>query len=124
MNDNQGDHQALIRALDRFNDRTEQLLSLNSGNTTSSISINAGGVGIWICASLCGMMLVGLMVGGIWMNREFSRYDIAMSERKEEGDRAQTYLSSIFGRMPQWMREEVEKEVQTKQELKGKKDAE
>lgn len=123
MNDAQGDQKELIEALQRFTDKADRVLSMNSGNTTSAINVNAGGVGVWICASLCGMMLVGILMGAFWMSREFTRYDIALSERKEEGDRSQTYLSSIFGRMPQWMREEVEKEASAKIAAKEKKDA-
>lgn len=95
-------------------------LSRNSNN----ININAGGVGVWICVSLCGMMLVGMMMGAFWMSREFNRYDSDLSERKAESDRAQTYLSSIYGRMPQWMREEVEKEASAKLKEKEKSHAE
>ena len=95
-------------------------LSRNSNN----ININAGGVGVWVCVSLCGMMLVGMMMGAFWMSREFNRYDTDLSERKAESDRAQTYLSSIYGRMPQWMREEVEKEASAKLKEKEKSHAE
>lgn len=90
----------------------------NSRNTSqsgvSTITVNAGGVGVWVCATLCGMMLIASLIGAIWMSREFNRYDVSLSERKQESDRAQTYLSSIYGRMPQWMREEVEKEASSK----------
>lgn len=123
MIESQGDQKELIEALQRFTDKADKVLSLNSGNTTSSIQVNAGGVGVWICVCLCCMMLVSMGMGAAWMAREFTRYDIALSERKEEGDRSQTYLSSIFGRMPQWMREEVEKEASAKLKEKEQKDA-
>ncbi len=103
----------------------ERLKAMDTGRATaqsgvSTITVNAGGVGVWICATLCGMMLVGGMIGAIWMSREFNRYDVALSERKAEADRAQTYLSSIYGRMPQWMREEVEREASSKLKEKDK----
>lgn len=123
MIESQGDQKELIEALQRFTDKADKVLSLNSGNTTSSIQVNAGGVGVWVCVCLCCMMLVSMGMGAAWMAREFTRYDIALSERKEESDRSQTYLSSIFGRMPQWMREEVEKEASAKLKEKEQKDA-
>lgn len=123
MNESQGEHKELIEALHRFSDRSEKLLSMNSGNNTSSIQVNAGGVGVWICVCLCCMMLVSVGMGAVWMSREFNRYDGDLSERKAESDRSQTYLSSIYGRMPQWMREEVEKEASSKLAEKEKKDA-
>lgn len=121
MIESQGDQKELIEALHRFSDRSEKLLNMNSGNTTSSIQVNAGGVGVWICVCMCCMMLVSVAIGAVWMSREFNRYDSDLSERKAESDRSQTYLSSIYGRMPQWMREEVEKEASSKLAEKEKK---
>lgn len=118
MGGNQADQKELIEALQSFAEKADKLLSLNSNNTNSSIVVSAGGVGVWICVCLCGMMLVSMCIGAVWMSREFNRYDVALSERKQESDRYQTYLSSIYGRMPQWMREEVEKEVSSKQKQK------
>lgn len=123
MIESQGDQRALIDALDRFTDKADKILSLNSGNTTRSIQVNAGGIGVWICVCLCCMMLVSVVMGAVWMSREFNRYDSDLSERKAESDRSQTYLSSIYGRMPQWMREEVEKEASTKLKEKEKSNA-
>lgn len=123
MNGSQGDQKELIEALHRFSDSSEKLLNMNSGNTTSSIQVNAGGVGVWICVCLCCMMLVSVGIGAVWMGREFNRYDSDLSERKAESDRSQTYLSSIYGRMPQWMREEVEKEASSKLAEKEKQNA-
>lgn len=123
MNESQGDQKELIEALHRFSDRSEKLLSMNTSSSNNTINMGSGERGIWICVCLCCMMLVALVMGGSWMSREFTRYDIALSERKEEADRSQTYLSSIFGRMPQWMREEVEKEASAKLKEKEKKDA-
>ena len=123
MNDAQGDQKELIEALHRFSDRSEKLLSMNSHSSGNTINMGSGERGIWICVVLCAMMMCSLVIGAFWMSREFNRYDIALSERKEEGDRSQTYLSSIYGRMPQWMREEVEKEASAKIAAKEKKDA-
>jgi len=114
MSISKDEQRELVDALHRFSSTADKVMSLNSGNTTSSIQVNAGGVGVWICVCLCCMMLVSMVMGAVWMSREFNRYDSDLSERKAESDRAQTYLSSIYGRMPQWMREEVEKEASAK----------
>lgn len=119
----QGDQKELIEALHRFTDKADKVLNMNAGNSSSTINMGSGERGIWICVCLCCMMLVSMGMGAAWMAREFTRYDIALSERKEESDRSQTYLSSIFGRMPQWMREEVEKEASAKLKEKEQKDA-
>lgn len=124
MTENQGDQRDLIEALQRFADKADQVLSLNSGNNSNTINMGSGERGIWICVCISMVTTAAVAVGSVWMSREFNRYDIALSERKEESDRAQTYLSSIYGRMPQWMREEVEKEASAKLEAKGNKNAE
>lgn len=107
----------LERQMDELNNKLGGIEERRSSshNGVSTITINAGGVGVWVCATFSGMILVAVLIGAFWMSREFNRYDVALSERKQEADRAQTYLSSIFGRMPQWMREEVEKEASSKQ---------
>lgn len=112
----------LERQMDQLNEKLGSIEDRRSTshNGVSTITINAGGVGVWLCATLSGMILVAVLIGAFWMSREFNRYDVALSERKEEGDRAQTYLSSIYGRMPQWMREEVEREASSKLKEKEK----
>lgn len=112
-NDLQQVKESLIRMANDGN------LSRNSNN----INLNAGGVGVWLCVCMCLMMMVAVVIGAFWMSREFNRYDSDLSERKSESDRAQTYLSSIYGRMPQWMREEVEKEASAKLKEKEKSNA-
>lgn len=86
-----------------------------SGNSTINLSMNVGAAGVWIAATCCLVMLaamtVGSVVGGLWLVREFNRIDIALSERKEENDRAQTYLSSIFGRVPE-LKAQIDKETE------------
>ncbi len=123
MIDSQGDQKELIEALHRFTDKADKVLNMNTGNSSSTINMGSGERGIWICVCLCCMMLVSMVMGAVWMSREFNRYDSDLSERKAESDRAQTYLSSIYGRMPQWMREEVEKEASSKLKEKEKSHA-
>lgn len=114
MGGNQADQKELIEALQRFAEKADKLLSMSSNNTNSSIVVSAGGIGVWICVCLCGMMLVSMCMGAVWMSREFNRYDVALFEMQSETNRSQTYLASIYGRMPQWMREEVERESSAK----------
>lgn len=110
--DAQGERQELADALDRFTGKVDQLLSSGSVNT-NTVNNSAGAAGIWVCATACLVMLTGMgvgsVVGGLWLVREFNRIDIELSERKEENDRAQTYLSSIFGRVPE-LRQKIDKE--------------
>lgn len=83
------------------------------GNSKVEFHINAGGMGVWVAATCCLIMLAVLVVSGLiaglWVTREFTRIDVTMSERKEENDRAQTYLSSIFGRVPE-LKKQIDQE--------------
>jgi hypothetical protein len=86
-------------------------LSPESGNATS-VTISAGGVGVWIATTACLVMLAVLLVGGLWMSRELNRIDVTMSERKEEADRMQTYLSAIYAQAPHLKPKDEEKKDQ------------
>lgn len=65
MTKDKGDQQALIEALQRFTDKADNLLSMNSGNNTSSIQVHAGGFGVWICVICCAVMVTALACGGV-----------------------------------------------------------
>lgn len=96
MNDSQGDQKELIEALHRFSDRSEKLLNMHSGNTTSSIQINAGGFGVWASLTGClvSMVLCGVMaVMFLDMNRKY--------------DRTQDLLSVIYQQAP-WLKPPAE----------------
>lgn len=89
------------------------------GDAKIELHINAGGVGVWIAATCClitlSAVLVGGLVAGLWLTREFTRVDVTLSERKEENDRAQTYLSSIFGRVPE-LKSQIDKETKAQKD--------
>lgn len=64
--EDQGDYQALTRALERFSDKADKLLA--SGNTnTARIEVNAGGVGVWIATTCCLVVMVVSMFLGLWV---------------------------------------------------------
>jgi len=69
-------------------------------NNTSTITINAGGVGVWVAVTCCLVMLFSTLIGAVWLSREFARVDKELNERKEEGQRMQSYLSAIYVQAP------------------------
>lgn len=92
MSQSQGDQKELIEALQRFTDKADKVLSLNSGNTTSSVNLNAGGVGVWACLTACIVSLVLCAVMAVMfldMNRKY--------------DRTQDLLSVIYQQAP-WLK--------------------
>lgn len=97
MNDAQGDQKELIEALQRFTDKADRVLSMNSGNTTSSIQVSAGGIGVWACLTACIVSMVlcgGMAVMFLDMNRKY--------------DRTQDLLSVIYQQAP-WLKPPEEK---------------
>jgi len=88
-----------------------------NGGSNANINVSAGGIGIWVAATACIIMLsvliVGGTIGGMWLSREFSRIDKELQERKGENERAQSYLSSIFLRAPQLNPDENKKVSKT-----------
>lgn len=67
---------------------------------TTTVRIEGGGVGVWVAVTCCLVMLAAMMVGSLWMTREFARIDKELNERKEEGQRMQSYLSAIYVNAP------------------------
>lgn len=100
MTRDKDEQRQFMDAMQRFSDNADKLMSLNSGNTTSSIQVNAGGIGVWACLTACIMMLAMVMIGGMWMSREFNRIDREMTDRREGMERMQTYLSAIYAQAP------------------------
>lgn len=94
------------KALHRFTSKADALLDgdlrNNSGNqSVNRITFEAGGAGVWIATTACLVMLAAMLVGGFWLSREFARVDKELNERKEEGQRMQSYLSAIYIQAPQ-----------------------
>lgn len=97
MSDSQGDQRALIDALDRFTAQADKVLSLNSGNTSNAIHVNAGGIGVWACLTACAVSMVLCAVMAVMfldMNRKY--------------DRTQDLLSVIYQQAP-WLKPPSEK---------------
>lgn len=76
--------------------------ALYSGN--SRIHINAGGVGVWIAATCCAVMLATLLVGGtiaaVWISREFQRFDHQLSQANARINTQQAYINALYRNNP------------------------
>lgn len=92
MTRDKDEQRQFMDAMQRFSDNADKLLNMNSGNTTSSIQINAGGIGVWACLTGClvSMVFCGVMaVMFLDMNRKY--------------DRTQDLLSVIYQQAP-WLK--------------------
>lgn len=88
----------------------ERMVENHTGNqNVTTVRFEGGAVGVWICVTLCLVMFAMSSVLAAWMHREFTRLDVTLSERKEENDRMQTYLSAIYAQAPQLRPKDEEK---------------
>lgn len=92
----------------------ERMASNHSGiQNNQPININAGGVAVWISATsaiVCLIvMLVGSVLGGLWVADRFSQYDKRLSDQEVKIDRANTLLAATWAQAP-----ELEKVVRQK----------
>ncbi len=102
------DTEALARALERFSDKADKLISRNSsGNAT--ITVNAGGVGLWIAVTCCVVMLAALIPGALAL------YWVAMDSR-DRGHQMNALYMSVPG-----LRELVDKQMKLDEKTKEEK---
>lgn len=89
-------------AIERFEeviDSVSDRRSKNIGNAT--ITVNAGGVGVWVAVTCCLVMLALLLLGSLWASRELMRSDQEMQARKDENSKMTAYLQAIYVQAPQ-----------------------
>lgn len=87
-------HQGAESVLEKVRRDLDILLPKNANNAV--ITVNAGGVGVWVATTSCIAMLGIVIVGALWASREFSRVDQQLIELREENKTMQTYLSAIY----------------------------
>jgi heme exporter protein D len=76
----------------------------------STITINAGGIGVWVATTACLIMLGIVIVGSLWTSREFTKNDQDLKEVREELKTAQAYISAIYVAAPQLKPKDEKKE--------------
>jgi hypothetical protein len=68
------------------------------GNAT--ITVNAGGVGVWVAVTCCISMLVGMSIAGLWVSREFMSIDSASRAQDNKISTMTDYLQAIYAKDP------------------------
>lgn len=106
---------------DRIDDRIERILKTLeqaerdisnqlSGRGTevssaSTMNVNAGGVGIWICAWIASICCIAMMVAGsmfFWnVSRQIEQQDAKIAKQDDQLSRMQDYLNAIYMVAPQ-----------------------
>ncbi len=91
-------HNELERTLDRL-DKVLPHLGGNNAVGTSTITVNAGGVGIWVCATACLICLVVVVVGA-------AAFGFQIADHSRKLDRLDEYLSAIYMAAPHLKQED------------------
>ena len=68
-------------AVERLQKELDRLLPRNEN--TAKITVNAGGVGVWIAATACLVVMAVVVVGSIYVTREFTRQDQQLKELRD-----------------------------------------
>jgi heme exporter protein D len=75
-------------------DRVEQLADGGNRNT-AKIEVNAGGVGVWIAATCCLVVMAVTVVGSVYITREFTRQDVQMQELRDKDSVHDAWLQTL-----------------------------
>lgn len=91
MNDLQGE----LDRLERLLIETIALANppVKTGNST--VTINAGGAGVWIASTCCAVMLTALLVGAFWVSREFNRIDNRFNDQTDVDSVQDAYIHKL-----------------------------
>lgn len=114
---------AVKDALGRLDKAVEKIETMKVGMPTAANesgtqnnatwNVNAGGVGVWISATACivtlFVVIVGGVIGGLWISREFTRMDRKAEEQENKIDRANVLLSATWQHIPE-VAEKVKRE--------------
>ena len=87
------DIQGAESALERVRRDLDILLPKNANNAV--ITVNAGGVGVWIATTACFVMLTALLVGAFWVSREFSRVDSRFNDQTDTDSVQDAYIQKL-----------------------------
>lgn len=83
---------------------------IRGGNNHMTLTVNAGGVGVWICVTCFIAVLACSLVGSFWMSSELSSIHHDLKDRKDENDSMKSYLAAIYVQAPQLKPKEKEKD--------------
>lgn len=90
---------------DRHEDLAGLLKALRGTNTTT-VQINAGGVGVWLCTTALAVVCALSIVGTVVAREEAQRRDDDIRELRREVQTLKDYLAAIYASAPHLKPEE------------------
>ncbi len=86
--------------LDRTLERAERLIPLlgSSNQTgTSTITVNAGGIGVWLAASCCAVAVAVCFVGAVFVSALINDLNRQTQELRQKDEIHDAYFSAGYG---------------------------
>lgn len=68
---------------------------LPRSTNTAKIEVNAGTLGVWFAATACVVCVAVMVVGGVFVTREFVRYDQQLQELREKDEIHDAWLQTL-----------------------------
>ena len=68
---------------------------LPRNDNIAKIEVNAGSIGVWLAATACVVCVAVMVVGGIFVTREFVRYDQQLQELREKDEIHDAWLQTL-----------------------------
>jgi len=84
---------------DRHEDLAGVLRALRGTNTTT-VQINAGGVGVWLCTTALAVVCALSVVFVVVSRQEAQRRDMEMTEMRRDVQTLRDYLAAIYASAP------------------------
>jgi hypothetical protein len=69
-------------------------------NNQSTVTLNAGGVGVWIAGTCCLVMLAALLVGAFWISGEFDRINSRFNDQTDVDSVQDAYIHKLRAEQP------------------------
>jgi hypothetical protein len=91
--------------IDRHEDLAGLLKALRGTNTTT-VQINAGGVGVWLCTTALAVVCALSVVFVVVSRQEAQRRDMEMTEMRRDVQTLRDYLAAIYASAPHLKPEE------------------
>lgn len=98
------DLERFATSADRLAEILAKIPQSSSGNSNSNVTVQAGGLGVWIattaCAITCAVTLACGLLGAIWATRELARQEATNAELRAKDQAHDEYLSAIYMQAP------------------------
>lgn len=76
-------------------DRLLEMLIPGRNSSSSTITVHHDGRGVWLAVTCCVVMLSVMVVGGLWLSREFNRIDSVFNDLNDKDSVQDAYINKL-----------------------------